>query len=312
MTVASQIPIVEYNGNGVVTKFDWDWEMIEDSTIGVLVDNEQVTNYNLEDQSVIFDTPPDDGAFIQIYRRTQVWMPEDYVAYGRFHPDKTELSVDRATLIAQERMGDAVNSEPPNGIVGGANLSISRTEYTITVHSERGSDAVVPMWSPDDDVPPVIPPDPSILWAGTDIQTNRLSTSAGSCIFRFLMDLVDGDPANASAEYPVNNISTFVDWVDVDPSGGDYWMRVYETGTPNPTLRINDGVYGRVLGEEFAMLENTSDAHLGAYVIVDTFGDTVPSTQVADVQIDICADDSGAPDGAWVSRNVRLEARLYA
>ena len=100
MTVSTKTPLVEYTGNGTTSRFDWDWEMIEDSAIEVLIDNERITAWVLEGQSVVFDTAPGDGAFIQIYRRTKVWMPEDYVAFGRFHPDKTELSVDRATIPA--------------------------------------------------------------------------------------------------------------------------------------------------------------------------------------------------------------------
>ena len=91
MTVDTRVPIVEYTGNGVIVKFDWDWKMIEDSNINVLVDNVFNFAWNLQGTSVVFDTAPEDGAAIKIYRITTLWMPENYRAFGRFHSEKTEL-----------------------------------------------------------------------------------------------------------------------------------------------------------------------------------------------------------------------------
>ena len=66
----------------------------------------------------------------------------------------------------------------------------------------------------------------------------------------------------------------------------------------------------RALGEEFQMNGRIASSLLGPYVSVFTYGDTAPSTQIGTFKIEICKDSSGAPDGAWASRNVTLEARF--
>jgi hypothetical protein len=146
LTVREKTPIAEYIGNGVATAFEFDWDMLPESTIGVMVDNSQVDWWSLNGNYVVFTVPPPDGSDILIYRRTQIWMPEDYSKFRRFYANKTELSMDRAIMIAQERQGTAIGSHPPNGIVGGNDLSTRRGVYDVTVVSERGTDAVIPMW----------------------------------------------------------------------------------------------------------------------------------------------------------------------
>jgi hypothetical protein len=350
MTVRAIVPDIEYTGNGVIVKYYWDWDMIDDSSINVMVDNERVTNWSLEGQSVVFSTAPADGAFIQIYRRTIIWMPEDYVAFGRFLADKTELSLDRATLIAQERMGDAINNEPPNGIVGGSDLSISRQEFSVTVISERGTDAVIPLYDPDgvDPTPPP-DPDPTILWGGDALLFGIYSlagnTNGVAATIRFRLDLISGDPTHASAYYPNYNAFAFASWLDADPADDEYWMRVR---LPNPAiivpnLIVNDGTFERQLGVPFQIrgtvispidslvdrageiiVDRAGNSILprgaipttntnGPYISVHTFGDTPPITRFAQVYIDICKDDgTGLPDGGWATRLVILEAIFNA
>jgi len=304
MTVSSNPPIERYTGNGVITQFDWDWDMIDDSAIGVMVDNQYSDDWELEGNSVVFGTAPADGVDVIVYRRTKLWMPEDYVAFGRFYPDKTELSMDRAIMIAQERHGDAKANEPPNGIVGAANIYASPAEFHIDLISERGQDAVIPMWNPDDSAEPVTPdPDPAIIWGGDDIEASYISDNAPLCVISFRMSLSLGDPAEASAKYTEQNIAVYTGWLDHDPSDNEYWMRVTETGTPNANTRIYTGDHFEAFGVAFPMVGTAP------YVYTQESGN---GTQVATVTIEICADDGGLPDGAWVSRNVRLEAIYHA
>lgn len=331
MTVREVIPIIEYTGNGVIVKYDWDWDMIEDSSINVLVDNTNVTNWELQDQSVVFDTAPDDGAFIQIYRRTLVRMPEDYFAFGRFHSEKTELSVDRATMIAQEFAGDRGNGNAPNGIVGGPNLSITRGQYDVTVVSERGTDAVLPMYDPDGEPPPDPgDPDPTIaIWEGDPISGGAYFASGDSNPFagfiRFIMDLSFGDPSTANAYYPNFNVFEFVSWCTIDPSDNEYWMRVTAAGDIPPPSRyqiydpwngnLELGVefqiraapvvpFGVVIQRDGEIVTDSEEALVfprdaepyeqgvyGPYVQVFTFGDTAPSTRIGTFNIEICKDD---------------------
>lgn len=310
MTVDARIPIAEYVGNGSITVFAWDWYMIEDSSINVLVDNVNVSNWSVQGTTVVFSTAPKDGADIQIYRRTLIQMPENYVAFGRFHSEKTELSVDRAIMIAQEYAGDRGNGNAPNGIVGGANLSTIHTEFTVTVVSERGSDAILELWSPDDtEPPPPGEPDPSIIWAGPDIVAGFFSTNGPSAGIRFRMDTNNGVPGDADAYYPNFNERVYVSWLSVDPENDEYWMRVIEIGTPQPNLTVTSGGTYVSLDEPFKIRgQSTGDNGLGPNISVFTFRDTAPITRKANVRIDICKDSGGLPDGNWASRNVSLEA----
>jgi len=58
MTVPAEIPLIEYQGNGSITIFAWDWKMIEDSFILVLVDNIYVGGWSLEGKTVVFEVTP--------------------------------------------------------------------------------------------------------------------------------------------------------------------------------------------------------------------------------------------------------------
>jgi len=152
MTVLAVVPVVEYVGDGIETTFAWDWEMIDDSAINVLVDNTYVDEtWSVVGMDVVFTTPPADQADIVIFRRTTVWMPEDYRTFGRFSSDKTELSMDRNMMIAQEIDGAAILDGQPLGMVGGADLRTLLGRFSLTVFSERGTDAVLEMWKPDAD-----------------------------------------------------------------------------------------------------------------------------------------------------------------
>ena len=241
-------------------------------------------------------------------------MPENYRAFGRFNSEKVELSVDRAMLIAQERNGTAVEGEPPNGIVGGMDLYTQLNPYDTTIISERGTDAVIPLWNGDGQPPPTPgQPDPSIIWAGADISGGIFSldgnTNGVSAQIRFRMNFSEGEPDEASASYPNFNAVEYAGWVNVDPNDGEYWMRVTETGTPIPSnrYRLNDGTNNRTLGEAFPIAAGSNGVQ-GPYYSVYTFGDIAPSTRTAQILIEICKDFNGLPDENWASRTVKLEA----
>ena len=253
MTVRNIPPIAEYNGNGVITVFAWDWDMIEDSTINVLLDETYNQSWTLQGQTVVFDVAPPEGAEVIIFRRTKIWMPENYRAFGRFNSEKTELSVDRITLITQERMGTAVAGQAPNGIVGSFNIYTDLNEFDVTIISERGTDAVAPLWNGDGQPPPTPgQPDASIIWAGTDISGGKFSfpgnISGVSAIIRFRMDY---NVTQAEAFY--NNFNDFasVGWVNVDPADNEYWIRITLTNDlPSSKYSINDGDNVRSSGDQ--------------------------------------------------------------
>jgi len=316
LTVRKIIPIEEYTGNGIIDRFDWEWDMIGDSAIEVLVDNEYVEGWSLQGESVIFDVPPDDGAFIQIYRRTKVWMPEDYVAFGRFHANKTELSVDRAIMIAQERAGDRGKGNVANGIVGGANLQTRRHEFSIDVVSERGSDANIPMWSPDPlDLPPgpIHPPDPSILWGGADLKITVFSVGdvTAEAILRFYTsDRGGGSTAYADFAAHNYNVIEYADWVDNIPSDGDYWMRVTRIDPVTTQVHLSNGTQTNAFDVPFRISGNPSASVTDSAAFISVYSiASAPAVVIEKFNVEICKDDgSGLPDQQWASRIVIMEA----
>ena len=346
MTVRNVPPLVRYTGNGVITSFDWDWDMITDSSINVLQNNENVLAWSLQGMTVVFSTAPAEGDEIIIYRRTIIRQPDNYQPFGRFHSEKTELSMDRQTLIAQERQGDSTHPGEPNGIVGGSNLSTIRAEFDVTVVSERGTDAVVPMYDPDD-TDPVGPgiPDGTILWGGgeaatilngTDTVINGtdnvvLGSSSGlgtqidagiyslpgntngvAATMRWMMSLTLGSLTEATTFYPNYNAFAYTSWCSSDPDEAGYWMRITASGDIPPTSRytIKDTVGTRVLGEEFQMI--SQDGNYGPYISVHTFGDVAPTTRKGTFLVEICKDNSGQPDDNWAGRIISLEAIFNA
>ena len=291
-------PYIEYYGDGTRTVFPFDWRMIDDSSIVVIQDNVYVYEWTLEGSAVVFQIVPPVNSVIQIFRKTKIWMPENYRAMGRFNAEKTELSMDRAYMIAQERNGTSGGDDAPNGEVGGADLHILRGQYVVSVVSDRGTNAIIPMYSPDDTVPPTPqPPDPSITWVGDDIISGifSLEGNVSGVAARINFEL-DG-----TFDYPNYNSIVSGQWVDIDPSDNDYWMRV-TTIQGNNKLLISDGENFRGSGEAFQVNGQ------GPYVSVDTFGDTPPTTEDAIVLIEISKDSGGLPDGGWAQRYVSLEA----
>jgi len=299
--IPNEFPLEWYNAYGTTVRFDFGWVMIADSAIGVLVNNEEVEDtWYVEGNSVVFYEAP--IGFVTVYRRTKPWMPEDYVAFGRFIGDKTELSVDHIIMICQEYWGDAQFGEVPCGIVGNPDLHIRRGEFDVTVISEKGTDAVVPMWDPDDAVaPPPSPPDPSILWGGDRLRSSVWKYgSAVNCFLFFKM-------LDENIAYPVSNEVTQEPWVDLTGPVPDdeYWMRFQLSPTGFDLPLMSNGTAFVEIGQAFKM----SDADgFGPYVQNSTYGLTPPVTVVSAVIIEICKDAGGLPDGNWASREVTLEA----
>ncbi|RLI53721.1 MAG: hypothetical protein DRO87_11200 [Candidatus Thorarchaeota archaeon] len=303
------LPVAEYTGNGVTTVFVWTWDMIEDSEIDVLVDGQSVDGWRVESLSVVFDLPPEDQSLIQIYRRTSIHMPENYRAFGRFPANKTELSVDRAYMIAQEIAGVRGDGNAAQGIVGAANLYAKTNEFSVELISERGEDTFIPMWTPDDlPPPPVVPPDPSILWGGDPLEVGKFSTDGigAETIFRFYLADKGNDPTRADIEYHDLNAFSYEDWVDNIPGDGDYWIRVFRVNPVSNKVFISNGQFEAEFEVPFKLEGFSND--LSAYLTVYTYGLPAPVVVSETFRVDICKDDGGLPDGNWASRNVIMEA----
>jgi len=128
MTVTVVDPVLKYTGNGTLSQFFWNWQMLEESVIEVRVDNNLVFNYTENSNNIIFDTPPSVGSDIWIFRRTEIWQPEEYARFRGFKANKTEMTVDRCTMLAQELNG---------GVVGSRDLFTTIRQDGIWINSER-------------------------------------------------------------------------------------------------------------------------------------------------------------------------------
>lgn len=150
MTVDARVPYIEYNGNGIITQFDWDWGMHVDSSILCRVDDVAVTNFTVQGMSVVFDTAPADGSDVLVFRSTIIHNPENFRQMGRFSPEKTESAIDRDTYIAQELYPGGIGYEP-GGPFGPNDIIAVPHRYDVTIESQRGTDAVLQNWDWDDD-----------------------------------------------------------------------------------------------------------------------------------------------------------------
>jgi hypothetical protein len=308
MTVDARVPFVEYIGNGIITTYAWDWGMHVDSYIQVRVDNENVTNWHLEGMTVVFDTAPADGSDVLIFRRTPVWHLENYRPFGRFEADKTESSVDRATYIAQEISGLGGNGYIFDGKVGGADLSLTRNRYDLTVVSERGTDAVLQNWdwSPQ--------PDSTIIWAGDDIIVTRRGNTANTISRIFFYNFAVSGPAGQSNAHHTDQdgaeYNVYTGWLNFEyPADGAYWMRVTQNGTEEfVDYFIAEGqrlVIADQYGTSYALSDEPSFDAKNATITLETTTATPPATSFINLTVEICKDDgTGQPDGLWASRNV--------
>jgi len=138
MTVANKIPWIEYLETAGVTVFAYDWDMLLESEIEATVDGVDVFNFTYTDTEVTFDVAP--VGDLVFYRRTPVHQPEDYAFARGFKANKTELTIDRAYMIAQEI---------ESGLTLQSDLTIERTIADVTVGSTAGTDALITLWDTD-------------------------------------------------------------------------------------------------------------------------------------------------------------------
>jgi hypothetical protein len=292
MTVSAVVPAALYTANGTTVQFFWGWQMLPESAIEVRVNGQLVTNYTENVGNILFDTPPANGDIVLIFRRTPIWMPEDYAFARGFKSEKTELSLDRAYMIAQEYEA---------GYVGAANISAQVQSAGIDVRSERGSDAFLPLWEGSSgSVPPPLSPDPDIIWAGPQLFAS-ITTGGGTTRLTtfFLGDWSSPAPIGVSSYMYQNETSQlFAPWINRVPIAlGEFWIRVSSaTGDP-VVIKTGQGIVKNV-GDEFEAKAAT--------IAIDNIGDTPPSVRTATLSVGIAGDNNGVPDGQWVERLIEM------
>jgi hypothetical protein len=295
MTVpALPVPWIEYDGNGIVTQFYWEWKMLIDSSIDVYVDNVDVSGYTIEGNYVVFDVPPEFGAVVLIFRRTVIHQPEDYEKFRGFKANKTELTLDREFMIAQEL---------ESGGVGGANIFPSFQQDGVWVNSERGTDAFIPLWS-SEDFPD--PPDSQIIWGGARIAASRASANPGTQNqVIWWSQAAGGELGKSNFQYGQDALSLYTPWLNFEfPAFGTYWIRVSET----IPISISGGMTFEILDKDLIpQAFNVPFDPVNSQIIIKQVSGTPPQLSLAELIVDICADDGfGAPDENWVSRQLGM------
>ena len=311
MTIANIPPIQEYDGNGIITDFEYFFQLTVDSSVFVIVDGFIVSNFNLNTPGIVqFDTAPAMGAKIVIYRRTTIYMPEDYRAMGYFAANKTELSVDRIYAILQEASG--LNTELGNigdAIVGGANIYSLRDQYKHTIVSERGTDAELLIWNPTGEIQPPAPePDPSILFTAETVVGTTVSASAGTNLVAFFykdwlesFEQPEGE-ASCIVQFAQPEKGSWVDTANPVLQTGQYWGRVREISIQGNFEAIDPENNPIVSGVPFDAVGSLS---FWSVILKIPVADSPPFTYVSEFYIDICKDDGeGAPDEKWATKRI--------
>lgn len=121
MTIQNTVAEQGHTGNGIATNFAYSFKLYDEDHLKVTVDGVATTGYSVTGigndagGTLIFDTPPANGAAIRIYRDTPRTQITDYQAYGRFPAETHERRLDQLTAMIQEIWNDALFSSGWNG-----------------------------------------------------------------------------------------------------------------------------------------------------------------------------------------------------
>jgi len=137
MTVLNDTqPYEQYTGNGTWQYFEYGFEMLEDSTVYVLVDGVPAV-FTQQDNGVVIDPPPPLGSVINIYRYTDITQLRDWQTFESFDADKTEGALDKLILLKQEA---AVYRALMN-------LYALHELPSVTIVNDKGTDATIFYWN---------------------------------------------------------------------------------------------------------------------------------------------------------------------
>ena len=139
MTVADKTPLIEYPATTGIDTFTYDWDMLPESSIEAVLDGVLLETGVVDNGGTVTITPAPTGDLL-LKRKTPVWQPEDYAFARGFKANKTELTIDRCYMIAQEM--DSGGFIP-------ANISAAQAINGVLVKSELGTDAFIPLWGTD-------------------------------------------------------------------------------------------------------------------------------------------------------------------
>ncbi|MBT8438175.1 MAG: hypothetical protein KJO91_00505 [Gammaproteobacteria bacterium] len=157
MTTQVNIPYIELEGDGTITDFAFNYPIVENVDLIVLVDGVlqiEYTSYTLDELTenggeVIFTEAPADGASVLILRRTTMTQNVDYETDEPFQAETHEWNLDKITYILQELITGAWGGVDANGdpVYLTFDLDADPDEYYVTVTNTGGTDADLPMWT---------------------------------------------------------------------------------------------------------------------------------------------------------------------
>ena len=120
-------PRVQYTGNGVTTVFPYEFAIFDESDMVVYLGDEvQESGYSVsgagqtEGGNVTFDTAPDDGVVITLYRNIPIERITDFQEGGTFRPKNLNDEFDRQTAFLQQ-VNEALSRSVKVDVTSGTN-----------------------------------------------------------------------------------------------------------------------------------------------------------------------------------------------
>jgi hypothetical protein len=127
---------VQYTGTGTRVFYEYDFIMLDDSAVYVIVDG-QPTEVTQQATGIVFDVAPVVGAEIVIYRITDITQLTDWQSFEAFHGVKTEDAQDKLILLKQEAAIFRAQM----------NLFADHQLDRVTLVNDKGTDADIFYWN---------------------------------------------------------------------------------------------------------------------------------------------------------------------
>jgi hypothetical protein len=127
---------VQYTGTGTRVFYEYDFVMLSDSAVYVLVDGQPV-DVTLQATGVVFDVAPAVDAVILIYRITDITQLSDWQSFEAFHGVKTEDAQDKLILLKQEAAIFRAQM----------NLFADHQLDRVTIDNDKGTNADIFYWN---------------------------------------------------------------------------------------------------------------------------------------------------------------------
>lgn len=105
MSVPEQVPYKEYRATGSNNSFEITFYLPDPKDLVVMVNKEipPVGAYSIQDNTVVFNTPPNEGDLVELTRDTQLDRETNFKSYDNsFRPETINFDLDKIWLVLQE------------------------------------------------------------------------------------------------------------------------------------------------------------------------------------------------------------------